>query len=55
MLSQLGDDGLEHPVVFAFRTLALAEKNYAQTDRKGLVIMFALNGSISFCLVEHSF
>ncbi|KAL5509095.1 hypothetical protein EMCRGX_G004382 [Ephydatia muelleri] len=35
-------DGSEHPVAFASRMLAPAEKNYSQLDKKGLAIIFGV-------------
>ena len=35
-------DGSMQPIAFASRTLSIAEKNYAQVDREGLAIIFAV-------------
>ncbi|XP_049868122.1 uncharacterized protein K02A2.6-like [Pectinophora gossypiella] len=42
VLSQRGADGCERPVVHASRTLAAAERNYAQICREGLAVIFAV-------------
>ena len=42
VLSHLMQDGSEHPVVFASRTLSPAEKKYAQIDREGPAMVFAV-------------
>eukprot|EP00731_Ephydatia_muelleri_P021997 Em0014g588a len=41
-LLEKGKDGSEHPVAFASRTLAPAEKNYSQLDKEGLAIIFGV-------------
>ena len=40
VLSHKLDDGYEHPVAFASRTLSPAEKQYFQLDKEGLAIIF---------------
>ena len=42
MLSHRMDDGSEKPIAFAFRSLAPAEKIYAQLDKEGLAIVFGV-------------
>ena len=40
VLSHQMHDGSERPVAYASRSLAPAEKNYAQLDREALAIVF---------------
>ena len=42
VLSQLGEDGKEHPVAYASRTLNAAEKNYSTTKRECLALIWAV-------------
>ncbi len=42
VLSHRMEDGSSQPVAFASRTLAPAEKRYAQVDREGLAIVFGV-------------
>ena len=42
ILSQLGDDGLEHPISYASRLLNVAEKNYSATELECLGIVWAI-------------
>lgn len=42
VLSHKLEDGSERPVAYASRTLSVDKKNYAQTAREGLVIIFAI-------------
>ena len=42
ILSQLGDDGLEHPICYASRLLNVAEKNYSATELECLGIVWAI-------------
>ena len=42
VLSHVDSDGLEHPVAFASRKLASAERNYSQLDKEGLALLFAV-------------
>lgn len=50
VLSQVDDNGDEKPVAYASRTLTPAERNYAQLDREGLSIVFAMKKWHKFVL-----
>ncbi len=41
VLSQLDEEGRDHPIYFANRLLAPAERNYSPTDREALGIIYA--------------
>jgi hypothetical protein len=41
-LSQLDENGHDHPIHFASRQLTLVEKNYTVTEQEGLVVIFSL-------------
>ena len=42
VLSHQMPDGTEQPIVYASRSLSVAEKNYSQLDREGLSLIFGV-------------
>lgn len=50
VLTQKDEKGLEHPVVYASRTLNKAERNYATIDRECLAVVWALQQFRHFVL-----
>lgn len=42
MLSHADDEGQERPVAYGSRSLTTAERNYSQTDREALAVVFGL-------------
>ena len=42
ILTQLGNDGMDYPIVYSRRKLNKAEKNYSTTEREALGMVFAL-------------
>lgn len=42
ILSQIGEDKFEHPIIYASRTLSKSERNYSTTEQEGLAVIFAL-------------
>ena len=47
-------EGVEQPIVFASRTLALAERNYSQLDKEALAIIFGVKHFHDY-VVGHKF
>ncbi len=41
-LSQLDENGHDHPIHFASRQLTSAEKNYTMTKQKGFIVIFSV-------------
>ena len=52
-MSHVERDGSERPIGFASRTLSAAEKNYAQIDREGLAIVFAMKNFTTIYTRKH--
>ena len=42
VLSQIGDDGYEHPVAYCLRVLNKHEQNYSVTERECLAVIYAI-------------
>ena len=42
VITQEGDEGLDHPITFTSRRLSKAEKNYSTTEREGLAMVYML-------------
>ena len=42
ILTQLGDDGMDYPIVYSSKKLNKAERNYSTTEREALGMVFAL-------------
>ena len=42
ILTQLGDDGMEYPIVYSNRKLNKAKRNYSKIEREALAMVFAL-------------
>ena len=53
MLSHRMDDGSDKPIAFASRSLAPAEKKYAQLDKEGLAIVFGVKKFHHFLYGRH--
>ena len=54
VLSHVDSDGAERPVSFASRTLSVAERNYAQVEKEGLALVYAVKKFHQF-LFGHRF
>ena len=54
VLSHKMQDGTEHPVAFASRTVSAAEKNYAQIDKEALALIWGIK-KFHHYLYRHNF
>ena len=50
VLSQLGEDGKDHPKTFASKVLSKTERNWSVTEREAYAIVWAVNYFRSFPL-----
>ena len=53
VLSHIMDDGQEHPVAYASRTLTPAEKNYSQLEKEALGVVFAVKKFHNYLFGRH--
>jgi hypothetical protein len=53
VLSQPGEDELDHTISFARRKLLTTEKHYMTTEREGLAMVYALQNSRHYLLGSH--
>lgn len=53
VLSHRDENGQEHPIAFASRTLGTAEKNYSQLEKEGLTIVFGVKRFHQFLFGRH--
>uniref|UniRef100_A0A5S6QP78 RT_RNaseH domain-containing protein n=1 Tax=Trichuris muris TaxID=70415 RepID=A0A5S6QP78_TRIMR len=55
ILSHVNSDGTEQPIYFASRRLHLSERNYAQTAREDLAIVFAMHHKFRCFVLDRKF
>eukprot|EP00253_Pinus_taeda_P034231 PITA_34231 len=53
VLTQAGEEGLDHPIVFVSRRLSKVEKNYSTTEHEGLAMVNALQKYRHYLLGGH--
>ena len=54
LLTQLGEDALDHPIAFSTRKLSTIEKKYTTTKREGLSMVYAQQKFKHYLLGRHS-
>ena len=55
VLSHILEDGTEHPVAYASRSLSPPERRFSQLDKEALAIVLVLANFIITFMVENSF
>lgn len=53
VLTQAGEEGMDHPITFTSRRLSKAENNYSITESEGLAMVYALQKFRQYLLGGH--